>query len=183
MVMLQDFFTFLNQKAIITIIVACGGIVAVMLTHYWTTKREVKLSLRLRQSEVYEDFVQKVIVKAIQGTKRDQLQHEIDEKLQDYMISFAGELMVWGSLSVIHAYRYFQKVAAVSVPDPEKLFSSLDSLLREIRKDLGHKDKGLKQYDLYNLFLKGNLDIAEEILILKNKGGGNEQFDGPKSGD
>ena len=62
--MLQEIFTFLNQKAISTIIVAsistiivaCGGIVAVMLTHYWTTKREIRASHRLRQSEVYKDF-------------------------------------------------------------------------------------------------------------------------------
>ena len=167
MVMSQEFFTFLNQKAISTIIVACGGIVVVILTQYWTKKREIQVSHRLRQSEVYKDFVENMIVKLMQEAKQEQLQQRIDEDLQNYMIGFVGKLIVWGSPSVIHAYRHFQKVAAVSVPDPEKLFSSLESLLREIRKDLGHKDKGLKQYDLYNLFLKGNLDIAEEIKKLK----------------
>ena len=181
--MLQEIFTFLNQKAISTIIVACGGIVAVMLTHYWTTKREIRASHWLRQSEVYKDFVENTIVKLMQEAHDEQIQQQTINNLQHYIIHFVGTLIVWGSSSVIHAYRHFQKVAAVSVPDPEMLISSLEDLLKEIRKDLGHKDKGLKQYDLYNLFLKGNLDIAEEILILKNKGGGNEQFDGPKSGD
>ena len=167
--MLQEIFTFLNQKAISTIIVACGGIVAVMLTHYWTTKREIRASHRLRQSEVYKDFVENTIVKLMQEAHDGQIQQQTINNLQHYIIHFVGTLIVWGSSSVIHAYRHFQKSVGY---DPEMLFSSLDSLLREIRKDLGHKDKGLKQYDLYNLFLKGNLDIAEEIKKLKNKGGG-----------
>ena len=162
-----------NQKSISAIIVAIiAGIVGFLtgiLTHYWTKKREVQASLRLRQSEVYNEFMEKTIVKLMPEVKHDQFQQGIDEDLQDYMIGFVGELIVWGSSSVIHAYRRFQVVAAVSVPNPRKLFSSLDNLLLEIRKDLGHNNKDLKQYDLYNLFLKGDIDIAEEIRKLEDR--------------
>ena len=134
-----------------------------MLTHYWTKKREVQASHRLRQSEVYNEFMENTIVKLFQEVRRGQLQQGVDEGLQNYMISFVGALIVWGSPSVINAYRQFQKSTDAA---PEMLFSSLENLLREIRKDLGHNDKDLKQYDLYNLFLRGDLDIAEEIRNL-----------------
>ena len=162
-----------NQKSISAIIVAIiAGIVGFltgMFTHYWTKKREVQASLRLRQSEVYNEFMEKTIVKLMREVKDDQFQQGIDENLQDYMIGFVGELIVWGSSSVIHAYRHFQVVAAGSVPNPRKLFSALDNLLLEIRKDLGHNNKDLKQYDLYNLFLRGDLDIAEEIHRMEDR--------------
>ena len=162
--MLQGIFAFFNQKVISTIIVACCGIVAVMLTHYWTNKREVRASHRLRQSEVYKDFVENTIVKLMQEAHDEQIQQQTINDLQHYIIHFVGTLIIWGSSSVIHAYRHFQKSVGY---DPEMLISSLEDLLKEIRKDLGHKDKDLKQYDLYNLFLKGELDMAEEIKKLK----------------
>ena len=155
--MSQESVEFLDLKLIIPIITASLVIIGVIVTQYQTKKREVQAAHRLRQGEVYGDFVQKAIVKAMQGARRDQFQLESDEEFLDYMTSFAGELIVWGSLSVVRAYRDFHNNAGLT--DPGVLFSALDELLKKMREDLGHKDKGLKRYELYSLFLKGNEDI------------------------
>ena len=123
--MLQGIFAFFNQKVISTIIVACCGIVAVMLTHYWTNKREVRASHRLRQSEVYEDFVENTIVKLMKEAHDGQIQQQTINDLQHYIIHFVGTLIIWGSSSVIHAYRHFQKSVGY---DPEMLISPLEDL-------------------------------------------------------
>lgn len=162
-------FTSLDNKLIAAVIAVIAGIITVTLTHYWTKKREIEEIHRLRKSEIYRDFVQKVLVKSLQGVKQEQTQEEIAENLEDFIFSFVGALIVWGSPSVIHAYRQFQKSAEFAEKKPEMIFSSMDNLLQKIRQDLGHSNKGLKQYDLYNLFLKGSSDIAEEIQSLNEK--------------
>ena len=153
-------FMSLDQKLIAAILVPSGAlmaaIIAAALTHYYTKKREIAETHRLRKSEIYTDFVQKVLAQPLQIAKQKQSQQEITEHLEDVIFNFVGALIVWGSPSVIHAYRQFQKSA---YDNPEMLLSLMDNLLQEIRKDLGHSNKGLKQYDLYNLFLKGDEDI------------------------
>ena len=101
----------------------------------------------------------------MQHARRDEFQLDGDEEFLDYITSFAGDLMIWGSLSTVRAYRDFQNAPGLS--NAELLFSTLDKLLQTMREDLGHKDKGLKQYELYSLFLKGNEDIAEGIERLR----------------
>ena len=165
--MLQEIFEFFNQKAISTIIVACCGIVVVMLTQYWTKKREVQASIRLRQSEVYSEFMANTIVKLTRALKHDQFQQATNIDLQDYMIGFAGDLIIWGSSNVIHAYRRFQVVGTVSASNAKEFLSSLDNLLLEIRTDLGHDNKDLKEYDLYDLFLSGDINTRKVIEYME----------------
>ena len=162
-------FISLDQKLIAAIIAMIVAITTVTLTHYSTKRREIEEIHRLRKSEIYRDFVQKVLVKSLQGAKQEQTQREITENLEDFIFSFVGALIVWGSPSVIHAYRRFQKSAEFAEKKPEMLFSSMDNLLQKIRQDLGHSNKGLKQYDLYALFIKGGADITEEIQNLDEK--------------
>ena len=140
-----------------------AGVITVTLTHYWTKKREIEETHRLRKSEIYRDFVQNAIVKSFQGAKQEQTQQEIAENLEDFIFSFVGALIVWGAPDVIHAYRQFQKS---SETDLKAVFSSADDLLLAIRKDLGHSNKGLKQHDLLALFLKGDTDITREMQNL-----------------
>ena len=153
-------FMSLDQKLIAAILVPSGALMAAIitatLTHHFTRKREVEENHRIRKSEIYIDFVQKVLAQSLQIGKQKQSQQEITEHLEDFIFNFVGALIVWGSPSVIHAYRQFQKSAG---DNPEKLLSSMDNLLQEIRKDLGHSNKGIKKYDLYNLFLRGDEDI------------------------
>ena len=96
-------------------------------------------------------------MKSVQGVKKEQTQQEINENLEDFIFNFVGDLMIWGSPGTIRAYRKFQKSGESK--DVRILFSLVDNLLREIRKDLGLSNRGLKQYDLYNLFLRGDEDI------------------------
>ena len=80
-------FMSLDQKLIAAILVPSGAlmaaIIAAALTHYYTKKREIAETHRLRKSEIYTDFVQKVLAQPLQIAKQKQSQQEITEHLED----------------------------------------------------------------------------------------------------
>ena len=63
--------------------------------------------------------------------------------MEDFYIEFAPSFITWGSDEVILLWSNFRKVAASS--DSHATLDSFERLLLVIRKDIGHKNKGIDQ--------------------------------------
>ena len=68
----------------------------------------------------------------------------------DFFVSFTRDLIVWGSPGVIKAYENFRRGSSSS----SVVLFLVDDILREIRRDLGNSNWGIKKGDLIKLFSK-----------------------------
>jgi hypothetical protein len=79
--------------------------------------------------------------------------HELVRRLQE----FTREALLWSSTSVIKQFEKFKDTAS---GDPYTGMIEMDGLMRQMRTDLGHSNRGLAEGELLKLFLKdpGELD-------------------------
>lgn len=117
-----------------------GVITAQSLTGTWNRKLDKERAHLARRTEAYENLVASII--GMITSKGDQ------KKIDDHVIAmskFGVEVIVWGSSDVLHAWNQYRH--RLMHTEKQKLvetdFLKLSSdLLKAIRKDLGHKDKG-----------------------------------------
>ena len=92
------------------------------------------------------------ISEVLKRTKDQDADNSPDAFAKDYFeffVSFTRDLIVWGNPSVIKAYERFRRGSSSEVG----VLLLLDDILREIRKDLGNSNWGIKRGDLVKLFL------------------------------
>ena len=77
-----------------------------------------------------------------------------EAEILDFLQGFVEKITVWGSDDVLKAVIAFKSQAPdVIAQDPAKSLFVLENMLFAIRRDLGHKNKNLKQGDLLSLFV------------------------------
>ena len=77
-----------------------------------------------------------------------------EAEILDFLQGFVEKITVWGSDDVLKAVIAFKSQASdVTAQDPAKSLFVLENMLFAIRRDLGHKNKNLKQGDLLSLFV------------------------------
>lgn len=125
-----------------------------ILTKYYERKRKIEQEIREKKIPMYVEFVEfwfRVLYsKNITGKK-------IEEKeMIEFFSDFTQKVMVWGSDEVLILWsRYRRTFVDIEDPknvSPEKLFD-FEDLLMAIRKDMGHKNKGVIKGDLLGLFI------------------------------
>lgn len=74
---------------------------------------------------------------------------KLRKDLEDQVFEFTKDLIVWGSPRVIKSYYNFRDTQNTDV----HIIVKLDEMLREIRRDLGNSNRGIKKGDLIKLFI------------------------------
>ncbi|AEP09369.1 hypothetical protein MICA_1039 [Micavibrio aeruginosavorus ARL-13] len=69
-------------------------------------------------------------------------------------MKFKRELMIWGDQKIIKTLESYERLCFENSGDIKKQILTIDKILREIRKDLGHRDNQLKDGDLVLMFIK-----------------------------
>lgn len=87
----------------------------------------------------------------------------------EFLRGFTQKLLVWGSDEVLREYVSFQKMATLGAEtegmNPRASLLSLEQLMLAMRKDLGHKNKGLDPGDLLRTFVN---DWDDATLVEDN---------------
>lgn len=133
------------------------AIVATSLTitipKYLEKKMEVEEHLREKKSETYKELVE-LLFKILMGNKTGEALEE--KEVIKTMSKFTENLILWGSEEVIKAYKDF-RIYFMNRKPGDKLtldaINIMENLLFAIRKDMGHKNKHLKQGDILSLFI------------------------------
>lgn len=142
-----------NNVIAVPIITAIIGLIGVMWTQWQSKSRDIAESHRSSKIETYSLFFD--IIEEIQrGSKKNQEINILsDEELQAKFEKLNRGFILWGSDEVIQAWIAFRKNSS------ENTLAKIDNVYRAIRKDLGHKDRKLKNLDLIRI----NLSNPDEI--------------------
>ena len=80
--------------------------------------------------------------------KRKCPEDDVQRHLADYFLEFTAELIVWGSPKVIRERSQLKRCG-----NQPRILIMMDAILRAIREDLGHSNRGIERGDLIGLFL------------------------------
>jgi hypothetical protein len=173
------------QAAFITAIV---GFTSLTCSNFYTSQREINLKLREKKVEVYSRFIEgwikaflKLAIKIKNG--EDNYQDAASTELQEFsalLLDITDDLILWSSDDVLKKYCEFREnLPGEQSSEFEKQlgFINFCKFMLDIRKDLGHLNKGIDEYDLLSLFLETKAideyrklkpDIDEFLGVKKN---------------
>ena len=116
-------------------------------------EREIEQEQRQQKIPVYEDFLS-LIFRIVFAEKLGENPVSEQEMLKIFRL-FAQKLLVWGSDEVLKEYATWRRITTSSVAQENPVFHlfAIERLLFAIRKDVGHKNKNLKQGDLLSIFV------------------------------
>jgi hypothetical protein len=132
------------------------SLISIVLAKVYESRQAVEREIRENKIPVYEEFLN-FMSRVLHGEKVGK--KPSDEEMVIFMIEFNQKMMVWGSDSVLSAWRDWRKTI---VPSDEsidgawrlaEMMHSYENVIYAIRKDLGHKNEGLKKGDLLRLFI------------------------------
>ena len=144
-----------------TIIVASStvllSIITLIISKSWERKLNIENEMRLKKIPIYEEFMTFWFKNIFSINKENKIEPLSQDEIVRSMGTFTEKIIIWGSDSVIKNYSNFRQFSFNADRNDEehmKLFIILfEQLLFSIRKDLGHKNYGLKTGDIISLFM------------------------------
>ncbi|GIG64113.1 hypothetical protein [Phytomonospora endophytica] len=129
----------------------------VALGRYVERMKQIEAEQHQRRAEMHSEF----IAEFVRGLGLDQapsVRKPVGEaQLAQTMANFTASALAWSTPVVLQAVRQWRKdsnqLSTEAQSDPAFVFGSVERLIRAIRVELGHSDKGLKDYDLVGLFV------------------------------
>ncbi len=140
----------------LTIIVS---VLSLVLSKYFERKHEVLRKHREKKIPIYEDFLEfwfRLLLADKLGKKPLK-----DQEISNAMAKFTQNLIIWGSNEVIRAYfnfRQYQLNIKDSILD-YVVFNLFENMLFEIRRDLGQKNRNIKENQILGLFINDLANI------------------------
>jgi hypothetical protein len=134
-------------------ITALVSVAALIYNNARQQAREIKSRQFVEKRQAYQKFFDLMFdFFAAQRTDKQFSQDEIIDRMQ----SFVKDVMIWGSADTINEYNAYVRVNASPLPEGDpRIFSNMESLMRSLRRDLGHSDRKLEKLGLTKLLLKG----------------------------
>lgn len=142
--------SFFSNEIIVGIITAGAAVLSLIWAKYRENKDNLKKELREKKKPTYEKMID--IIKKIKQSPNDET---LD--LSKDLLDLAGDLMIWASDDVLKKWVFLIKTAVGKNMrderyDGENLILQIDAVLRAIRKDLGHKNKNIKENEIISMF-------------------------------
>ncbi len=146
------------QKEVAAAIVAGAttiivSVLSINFARFYERKRIIEQELREKKIPMYNEFVEFWFKILMSDKIKDKKLSESD--MMNFFIQFTQELMVWGSDEVLRSWSHYRRLYVDNQLeiDSFKAMLEFEKLLFAIRKDTGHKNKGVKQGDLLGLFV------------------------------
>ena len=145
-------------------------ITALVITKIWERRKEIELELRKKKTPVYDEFVDFLSTMFTGSPHID----KPDEAAQAaFFLGFTKNSIIWSSDKVLKEYSTFrrQMVAAAKQPesDPYTGLIAYENMLKAIRVDMGHKNKGLKEGDLLAFYVNDIDQVLQERAAARRK--------------
>ncbi|MDJ0821142.1 MAG: hypothetical protein QNJ09_04920 [Paracoccaceae bacterium] len=146
----------------VTVLTAALGLAAALFTQRSIRLREIESSHRERKLEIYLDFL-KFYESALISEKPELEGETFDEKeVAKKLIEFRTKAVLWGSPGVLRQVSLLTKLDGAG---PTVIFSVLENIQREMRKDIGLSNWGLEK----DFFAKLPLRNPEDLDKLREK--------------
>mgnify|MGYP003678238902 CR=1 FL=1 len=139
----------------ITIFTAVIGLTVTLYTQTVSRRREIESAHRDRKLQIYLEFM-KLLENLILSEKPELGGTKIESnQIARELVTIRTKAVLWGSPGVLK----FLARLAQSGQSPLELFDTIEGIQREMRKDLGLSNRGLKE----GFFSKINLSDPEEL--------------------
>ena len=137
------------------------ALISIIVLIYNNSRQQVRdISSRHfnEKREAYRDFIDLIFefMRAVHTSETPNASLERISKIQK-------NILVWGSAETMNAYNAFMVVSAAdkdgnaeqaSEDKPDlRIFHAMETLLRSVRKDLGHSDRKLRRFAVTKLFI------------------------------
>lgn len=148
--------TALSPQVATAIVAGVATLLVSVFSVLWSKRvdriREIEQEQRKQKIPVYEEFLS-LIFRMLFAEKLGE-GPVTEQDMMKSMSLFGQKIMVWGSDDVLKEYASWRRVAtAIAEGNPAFHLFAVERLLLAIRKDVGHKNKNLKQGDLLSIFI------------------------------
>lgn len=140
----------LSRALVAAAATALASVIALVGSKAYEAKLAVRQELRARKTPIYERIIQTLYRVVFAGVLS---QPQLSEKeLKTFFAATTEQLTVWGSDYLLRAWGEWKKQAGTQ-DSPEQALFLVEDLLFAIRKDLGHRNRGLGRGSLLRLFV------------------------------
>ena len=157
------------------IILACttlATITTAIITTLINKSNSLNLQIRTEQREkkalVYEEltgfFFERIFASKSKSDENLPSKEELEREIIAFLTSYTPKIIMWGSDEVLREFYLFRDISLKVESDPGKVFDVIrkfEEVLFSIRRDLGHKNKGLKEGNILGLFVND----VEKLLV------------------
>lgn len=147
-----------------TVIVA---VITVVAGKQLEQRRDSVNQLRMRKIEVYQQFLKiwfEFLARTTDKTSSPISRKKAERDIAKYLHDFTSKLILWGNHDVIKAFGAFRESSQPEGEEPNPaILVHFEQVLFEMRKDLGHTNKGLKPGALLLLFLSDPANILHLV--------------------
>jgi hypothetical protein len=129
---------------------ALVGIAAALFAHRSARIRASEDAHRVKKVEIYRGFLEIVARQMANENDKVNIKQLKESELIKFLVTFRSDIILWGSPSVINAFRNFNvqcQTGGIS------MFNAVDGLYRSIRHDIGLSNWGLESNALVKMYL------------------------------
>jgi predicted membrane metal-binding protein len=144
-------------------VVTAGTIISVVVTvvggQLLQRRAATDKAQRRRKVEIYERFMEKWADLLQLGKTAEQRRpiNPNDPKTVEYLAQFSREVILWGSDRVLRQYSTFmgqtRRASSENPKGGEEALFLFEKTLLELRRDLGHSNRGVAEGDILRLFV------------------------------
>jgi hypothetical protein len=143
----------LEPNVAAALIVGLVALFGYFYTQRQTKARELSEAHRKPKTEVYDAFFDVIDCFLHKEGSQEIDPNNLPKEVEELFAKLRRGLIVWGSVGAIKKWELF-KGAAAGTGREAIILLAMDDMLREIRKDLGNSNRGLKRGDLVKVFLR-----------------------------
>ena len=124
-----------------------ASVLALVGSKAYEARSAVRQDLRVKKTPIYEDIVT-TLYRVMFASMLDEAPLS-EKELTKFFAQTTERLTIWGSDSLLKSWGRWK----TQVGDPEKGLFTFEDLLLAIRKDLGHRNRGLQRGSILRLFV------------------------------
>lgn len=122
-----------------------------IVSKQYERRQEIEQEHRRQKQLIYEQFMDYWF----KSLERPGNEAAANAELERHFSEFTKKLIVWGSDNVLKQYLTFrQSSSAAKEGDTRRMFVAFENVILAMRRDLGHKNVGMKTGDLLSLVIR-----------------------------
>jgi hypothetical protein len=126
------------------------SVVSVVFGNLYVYRLRVRRETRSKKIPVYEALLE-FMFRFLGASEKKPAPTE--DEGREFMVKFNREFMVWGDDRVVAAWVKWRKHAGTPNADPKETMFLIEDLIRTIRRDVSHRNRGLIEGDLLAIFI------------------------------
>lgn len=144
-----------NPTVLAALIAGTITVIGYFITRYFEKQKTIDQQLREKKIPIYESFLNILSKMLITVKNKEKMS---DEELLSFFANFTERSLLWMSDETLLAYIKWRNNASSKTVDS---LIAMEDLLLAFRKDVGHKNKGIKRGDLLSVFINDVPTVLE----------------------